>query len=358
MSSLLLDGVTKSFGGVVAVDDVHLDVAPTSITAVLGPSGCGKTTLLRMIAGFIEPDAGTIRFGDRVVAGAGRAVPPQARRVGYVPQEGALFPHLDVAANIAFGLPRARRRSSRVTEMLDLVELPAAYASRHPHELSGGQQQRVALARALAPHPTVVLLDEPFSSLDASLRASTGRAVVRALRASGATAVLVTHDQDEALSLADQVAVMRAGSLVQAAGPRDLYRNPVDPEVARFVGGAAVLPAHVVDGVATCALGRAPVVGPCPDGPAQVLLRPEQIRIDGSLPSVEARIEEISFYGHDAAVRLLVLPAGPALVARVPGLDSPGVGATVKAGISGRVVAFSTPADPDLPAGAGKASLT
>ncbi len=342
MTSLLLDGVTKSFGPVLAVDDVHLSVAPASITAVLGPSGCGKTTLLRMIAGFLEPDAGTIRFDERVVAGDGRSVPPQGRRVGYVPQEGALFPHLDVAANIAFGLPRAQRRSARVPEMLDLVELPVSYASRHPHELSGGQQQRVALARALAPNPTVVLLDEPFSSLDASLRASTGRAVVRALRAAETTAVLVTHDQDEALSLADQVAVMRAGRLVQATNPRDLYRTPADPEVARFVGGAAVLPARVLDGVATCALGRAPIFGECPDGEAQVLVRPEQVRIDGSEASVEARIEEISFYGHDAAVRILVLPDGPALVARVPGLDSPGVGATVKAGIAGRVVAFPT----------------
>jgi iron(III) transport system ATP-binding protein len=343
-SSLALDNVTKSFGPVVAVDSVRLDVAEGSITAVLGPSGCGKTTLLRMIAGFLEPDAGTIRFGDRVVAGEGRSVPPQQRKVGYVPQEGALFPHLDVGANVAFGLPRGQRKSARVTEMLDLVELPSAYASRHPHELSGGQQQRVALARALAPNPSVVLLDEPFSSLDASLRASTGRAVVRALRAAEATAVLVTHDQDEALSLADQVAVMRAGRLVQAAHPRDLYRTPADPDVARFVGGAAVLPATVLDGVATCALGRVPLAAPCPDGPAQVLVRPEQVRIDGSESGVEARIDEISFYGHDAAVRLFVLPDGPALVARVPGLESPGVGAHVKAGIAGRVVAFPTSA--------------
>jgi iron(III) transport system ATP-binding protein len=342
MSSLHIDGVTKSFGPVVAVDDVRLLVPESSITAVLGPSGCGKTTLLRLIAGFLDPDTGTISFGDRVVAGAGRSLSPQQRRVGYVPQEGALFPHLDVAANIAFGLPRAQRRSGRTREMLDLVELPASYARRHPHELSGGQQQRVALARALAPNPSIVLLDEPFSSLDASLRASTGRAVVRALRAAEATAVLVTHDQDEALSLADQVAVMRAGRLVQAATPHDLYRTPADPEVARFVGGAAVLPAQVHDGVATFALGQVPLAEPCPDGPAQVLVRPEQVRIDGSEGAVEARIDEISFYGHDAAVRLFVLPDGPALVARVPGLDSPGVGATVKAGVAGRVVAFPT----------------
>ncbi|MFC6284999.1 ABC transporter ATP-binding protein [Nocardioides sp. GCM10027113] len=349
MSSLHLDGVTKTFATLTAVDAVDLHVPQGSFTAVLGPSGCGKTTLLRMVAGFLQPDRGTIRFDDQVVAGGGRVVPPQQRRVGYVPQEGALFPHLDVAANIAFGLPRGRRRGKRVAEMLDLVELPAAYASRHPHELSGGQQQRVALARALAPDPSVVLLDEPFSSLDAALRVTTGRAVARALHAAGATAVMVTHDQDEALSLADQVAVMRAGRLVQAATPHDLYRTPADPDVARFVGGATVLPALVEGGHASCALGLLPLAEPCPEGPAQVLVRPEQIRLDGhdgAEGATEARVDEISFYGHDAAVRLYLLPDGPAVVARVLGLESPGVGATVKAGVAGRVVAFPAGATP------------
>ncbi len=342
MSSLHLDGVRKAFGTTVAVDEVELTVPERSITAVLGPSGCGKTTLLRLIAGFLDPDAGTISFGDRVVAGAGRTVSAQQRRVGYVPQEGALFPHLDVAANIGFGLPRAQRRSSRVDAMLDLVELPASYARRHPHELSGGQQQRVALARALAPRPTVVLLDEPFSSLDASLRASTGRAVVRVLHAAETTAVLVTHDQDEALSLADQVAVMRAGRVVQAASPPDLYRSPADPDVARFVGGAAILPATVRAGVASCPLGDLDVGDDCPDGEVEVLVRPEQIRVDDpSRPATaKARVDEVSFYGHDAAVRLTLLPDGPLVVARIPGLDAPEVGRTVAVGVSGRVVAF------------------
>ena len=342
MSSLQLDGVTRSFGPGVAVDRVDLSVPQSSITAVLGPSGCGKTTLLRLIAGFLEPEAGTIRFGDKVVAGAGRALPPQARRVGYVPQEGALFPHLDVAANIGFGLPRSRRRSARVTEMLDLVELPASYAGRYPHELSGGQQQRVALARALAPNPTVVLLDEPFSSLDASLRASTGQAVVRALHAASATAVLVTHDQDEALSLSDQVAVMRAGRLVQADAPYTLYRSPVDADVARFVGGATALPAHVSDGVASCVLGDLPLARACPDGAAEVLVRPEQVRLDGAASDarVEARVTEVSFYGHDASCWLDLQPDGPSLVARLIGLEAPEVGSIVKVGVAGGVVAF------------------
>ncbi|MFC5176114.1 ABC transporter ATP-binding protein [Nocardioides taihuensis] len=339
MSTLHLEGVRKAFGATVAVDGVDLVVPEGSVTAVLGPSGCGKTTLLRLVAGFLEPDAGTIAFDDRVVAGSGRPVPPQQRRVGYVPQEGALFPHLDVAANIAFGLPRAQRRSARVGDLLDLVELPAAYGARHPHELSGGQQQRVALARALAPNPSVVLLDEPFSSLDASLRASTGRAVVRALHAAGATAVLVTHDQDEALSLADQVAVMRAGRLVQAASPHVLYRTPADADVARFVGGAAVLDATVRDGVARCALGDLLLLEPVPDGTAEVLVRPEQLRLGDDGP-VAARVVEVSFYGHDAAVTLDVHD-GPTVVARVTGLDAPEAGREVGVSVTGRVLAFT-----------------
>jgi iron(III) transport system ATP-binding protein len=341
VTGVRLSGVSRSFGEVRAVQSVDLVVPNDSVTAVLGPSGCGKTTLLRLVAGFLAPDDGTIAFGDEVVADRDRCSQPQRRRVGYVPQEGALFPHLDVAANIAFGLPRARRRSARVGEMLDLVELPASYASRHPHELSGGQQQRVALARALAPGPTVVLLDEPFSSLDASLRASTGRAVVRALRVAGATAVLVTHDQDEALSLADQVAVMREGRVVQAAPPREVYRTPVDAGVARFVGGAAVLPATIRAGRAVTVLGEVDVVGDPPDGQVEVLVRPEQVRLDVDGAFAKARVDEVAYYGHDAAVTLTVLPDGPVLVGRTGGWDVPVPGATVTVAVSGPVVVFS-----------------
>ncbi len=334
MSRVQLNGVTYRYGDVRAVDGVDLLVEHRSLTAVLGPSGCGKTTLLRLVAGFLSPHEGTIGFDDRVVAGPGASIPPQQRRVGYVPQEGALFPHLDVAANIGFGLPKAQRGSGRVAEMLDLVELPRAYAERAPDELSGGQQQRVALARALAPAPTVVLLDEPFSSLDAALRVSTGRAVARALRATGTTAVLVTHDQDEALSLADQVAVMRDGRLVQADRPRDLYSTPADAAVAQFVGGAAILPATVRGGVARCALGDAPVTGTVRDGEVEVVIRPEQVTIT---PGRGARVRDVSFYGHDAAVHLELLPGGPSLVARVPGLAAPEPGTEVGVGVAGAV---------------------
>ncbi len=256
MTSLSLRGVTKTYGPTRVLEGIDLEVPARSITAVLGPSGCGKTTLLRIVAGFTNPDAGTVTFGDTTVVGAGRAVPPQRRHVGYVPQEGALFPHLDVAANITFGLPQGQRRKpARVDELLALVGLDDSLRTRYPHELSGGQQQRVALARALAPRPAVVLLDEPFSSLDAGLREVTARAVIAALRAADATAVLVTHDQSEALSLSDQVAVMREGRLAQTDEPAALYRSPVDIGVATFVGGAVLLPATMHGGAARCALG-------------------------------------------------------------------------------------------------------
>ena len=352
MSALATQGLVKSFGEKPVLSGLDLQVSNGSITAILGPSGCGKTTLLRIVAGFVEPDAGVVRLGDRTVVGNGRSVAPQRRRVGYVPQEGALFPHLDVAANISFGLPRARRRGPRIGEMLELVELPQNIAGCYPHELSGGQQQRVALARALAPDPAMVLLDEPFSSLDASLREGTGRSVVRALRAAGATAVLVTHDQNEALSLADQVGVMRAGRLAQVGSPTALYLSPVDPEIAMFVGGATVLPAQVAGGVATCALGEVNVPPDQPQGDAQILIRPEQIEVsevEGA--GVAARVTEVSFYGHDAALRLDVLPTGPHVVARTMGSAVPPAGATVCLRVAGPVTFFEPPTTSDVEAG-------
>ena len=342
---LSVSGLTKHFGAVRVLDGVELDV-PGGLTAVLGASGCGKSTLLRLVAGFLEPDAGTIRLGDRVVAGAGRPVPPRRRRIGYVPQEGALFPHLDVAANIAFGLGSSRRGAvgrRRVEEMLDLVELPQAAATRQPHELSGGQQQRVALARALAPAPDVVLLDEPFSSLDASLREETGRAVARALGLSGATAVLVTHDQGEALSLADQVAVMAQGRFLQVATPREIYLNPASPEVASFVGHAALVPAVAAGGSATSVLGTVRVRG-TRDGGVLLAVRPEQVAVttEDDAGSLVAEVVEVSFFGHDATLRARVAAGGDAveLTARVPAADVPPPGARVGVRVVGEVLAF------------------
>jgi iron(III) transport system ATP-binding protein len=346
MTGLQVSGLTMSFGAARVLDGVDLDV-PGGITAVLGASGCGKTTLLRLVAGFLEPDAGTIRLGGLVVAGEGRPVPPRLRRIGYVPQEGALFPHLDVAANVAFGLSSGRRSDAarrRVQEMLELVELPRAAASRQPHELSGGQQQRVALARALASGPDVVLLDEPFSSLDAGLREETGRAVARALRATGATAVLVTHDQAEALSLADQVAVMAHGRFLQVATPTEVYLDPASPAVASFVGHAALVPARAVAGTATSALGPVRVRG-AGEGRVVLAIRPEQVAVTPTEDPdcVTAQVLAVSFFGHDATVRARV--AGEhepvEVIARVPATGVPEPGTEIGLRVVGEVLAFA-----------------
>ena len=346
MSSVSITDVTRRFGSTTAVDAVTLHVPHGSFTTVLGPSGCGKTTLLRLIAGFLQPESGTIAFGDVVVAGDGiRSMPPQTRRVGYVPQEGALFPHLDVAGNIAFGLDRESRGEARglgndrVAEMLDLVELPADFRTRRPDELSGGQQQRVALARSLAPRPAVVLLDEPFSSLDAGLRGSTARAVRRALAVTDTTALLVTHDQNEALSLADQVAVMRAGRLVQSAPPNEVYLSPSDPQVAELVGGAVVLPGAASGDRATCALGDV-VLSESAVGEVTLVIRPEQVFVDRAHEvGVRGTVEELDYYGHDSAVRV-TLTDGTAVLARVPGVLHPVVGDTVHLRVTGLVRAY------------------
>ncbi|MDR7251528.1 iron(III) transport system ATP-binding protein [Nocardioides sp. BE266] len=344
MSSLTITGVTKSFGTTRAVDGVTLVVPHGSFTTVLGPSGCGKTTLLRLIAGFLVPESGSIAFGDTVVAGDGvRSAPPQARRVGYVAQEGALFPHLDVAANIAFGLPKEARGTAsgrdRVAEMLDLVELPADFRDRRPDELSGGQQQRVALARSLAPQPAVVLLDEPFSSLDASLRGSTSRAVRRALEATNTSALLVTHDQNEALSLADQVAVMRAGQLVQSAAPSEVYLSPSDPQVAEFVGRAVVLPGTAHEAHATCALGEVVLTEPA-TGAVSLMIRPEQVYVDlAHDEGVRGEVEEVSYYGHDCAVQVR-LADGTSVLSRMSGVRHPAPGDVVHLRVTGLVRAY------------------
>ncbi|MCW2714863.1 MAG: Fe(3+)-transporting ATPase, partial [Frankiales bacterium] len=349
MTDLSLRGVRKAFGPTEVLCGIDLDIPAGSLTAVLGPSGCGKTTLLRLIAGFTEADAGTITFGGLPVVGPGVSVPARRRRVGYVPQEGALFPHLTVAANVLFGLPRDERTpGARLDGLLELVGLDAGVAGRFPHQLSGGQQQRAALARALAPSPAVVLLDEPFSSLDAGLREDTGRAVADALQASGATAVLVTHDQGEALSLADQVAVMRGGRLVQASAPATVYGRPADPGVASFVGGAVLLPGTVLPSGAgssqvRCALGLLDVHGEVPgEGPdVQVLVRPEQILLGEQ--GVPARVLDISYFGHDASVRLQLDGSATAVMSRVSGGEVPATGATVALTVRGPVPVFPLP---------------
>ncbi|WP_319463670.1 ABC transporter ATP-binding protein [Micromonospora sp. RTP1Z1] len=341
MTELTVQAVTKAYGTVDVLRGIDVSVPSGTLTAILGPSGCGKTTLLRMIAGFDRPDTGEIVIGENTVAGGGQWVPPDRRGVGYVAQEGALFPHLDVAANITFGLPRVERRAGhRVAELLELVGLDAGLARRQPHELSGGQQQRVALARALAPRPAVVLLDEPFSSLDAGLRDETRRAVAEALAAAGSTAILVTHDQAEALSLASQVAVMRSGRLAQIGSPSQLYHTPADAAVASFVGEAMVLPSSVRDGVATCALGELPVNPDCADGAAQVVIRPEQVQlVEPHLGGIRATVAEVRFYGHDAAATL-TLANGGQITTRLTSTELPAVGNPVTVRVRGTVPAY------------------
>ena len=228
-------GLRRAFGDVVAVDDVDLDVRPGEMLTVLGPSGCGKTTVLRLIAGLDRPDAGTIEIGGRRVAGPGASIPPERRRVGMVFQDVALFPHLSVRDNIGYGLRRDPDRAVRIGELLELIDLPDA-GDRMPHQLSGGMQQRVAVARALAPRPDVVLLDEPFSSLDAALRTQLRGDVREILRAAGTAAVFVTHDQDEALTLGDRMAVMVRGHVEQVATAGGRLRRAGDA-VRRDVRG-------------------------------------------------------------------------------------------------------------------------
>ena len=218
MTKLVIEGLTKSFRDTLVLRGIDLTVEPGMLTAILGASGTGKTTLLRVIAGFEPAGQGTVSLDGTVVDDGKRRLPPERRHIGYVPQDGALFPHLTVRANAAFSLPRRERRGPRADEILNLVGL-AGLGHRFPHQLSGGQQQRVAIARALASRPGLVLLDEPFASLDAALRTTVRADVLSVLRSTGTTAILVTHDQDEALSAANYVAVMRDGLVTQAARP-------------------------------------------------------------------------------------------------------------------------------------------
>ena len=330
MTDVVIETVTKRFGAVVALAEVDLTVPDGSLTAILGPSGCGKTTLLRVVAGFERPDGGQVRLGDRQVAGSGASfVPPERRRVGLVPQESALFPHLDVAGNVGFGLAR-RHRVSRVAELLELVGLPG-YEQRRPYELSGGEQARVALARALAPQPEVVLLDEPFAALDAALRAEIREDVREVLRATEATSILVTHDQEEALSVADHVAVMRRGKVVQVAPPVELYSAPVDLEVARFVGDGVVLDVSASSGMASTPLGDLALTAGA-SGEGVILVRPEQLTL-GDV-GASGRVSNVVFYGHDAVVQV-ELPDGQRVAVRVAAPVSVRVGDDVRLRVNG-----------------------
>ncbi|HMD46495.1 MAG TPA: ABC transporter ATP-binding protein [Acidimicrobiales bacterium] len=358
MTTLTVTGVHKSFGAEAVLRGVDLVVPPGSLTAILGPSGSGKTTLLRIAAGFERADAGTVAIGDEVVDDPDHYVPPDRRHLGYVPQEGSLFPHLTVEKNITFGLPRRQRRSAAVTELIEMVGL-AGLGRRYPHQLSGGQQQRVALARALAIGPRLVLLDEPFSSLDAGLRASVRADVLAVLRAAGTTALLVTHDQDEALSAADLVAVIGEGRIRQLDTPERLYAAPEGPETARFVGDANLVVGRFAAGSVTTALGSLVLTEPPPAGaegrPATVLVRPEQLELarvpaEGALP---AEVVEFEYYGHDAVIRVRPEGALPVLVARTAGGDVWAPGTRIGISARGPVVAWARPDPPPADPGTG-----
>jgi len=339
MSRLEINDLVKRFDGVTALAGAGLTVPAGRLTAVLGPSGCGKTTLLKCVTGFERADGGEIRVGGQVLSGPGRHVPPHRRRVAIVPQEGALFPHLSVLGNVLYGLDRADRRTGRAEEMLALVGLDG-YGHRMPHQLSGGQQQRVAVARALAPRPSLILLDEPFSALDAGLRTEVREDVRAALRAAGATAVIVTHDQVEALSLADEVAVMRGGTVLQSGPPTSVYHRPADAWVAGFVGEANLLPGTTRAGTAGTALGSIPLAEPPPgEGtPVTVLVRPEQIGL-GPAPDgragVRATVTDLRFHGRDWRLTLHVEgrsgdpDGGTTVLATLPGTAHLAVGDTV-----------------------------
>ncbi|SEB65252.1 iron(III) transport system ATP-binding protein [Pseudomonas mohnii] len=354
MNALELHSISKSYGSHRALDNVSLSVPTGSRTVIVGPSGSGKTTLLRMIAGFEFPDTGRLSLNGQTLVDSTHEVPAHQRLIGYVPQDGALFPHMTVAANIGFGLAsKGRERQERIAELMDSVALDARMADRWPHELSGGQQQRVALARALAQQPRLMLLDEPFSALDTGLRAAMRKLVARLLADAGVTTILVTHDQSEALSFADQLAVMRNGRLVQSGHPLDLYRYPEDEETALFLGDAVVMPARIEAGWAHCDLGRIPVNNHRNNSSAQIMLRPEQLQLASVVPNTtevagcNAVVTERDFSGNTCTltVELQSLNAddapGRSLLVRSSGMYAPPTGSTVQVSTIGHAHVLS-----------------
>jgi iron(III) transport system ATP-binding protein len=349
MSGVQISGLYKSFGAHPVLTGLDLEVPAGSLTAILGPSGSGKTTLLRLLAGFERPDRGTIGIAGKIVDGEGTHTRPEQRRIGYVPQEGGLFPHLTVQANVAFGLPRAARRKG-VGDLLEMVGL-TGLARRYPHQLSGGQQQRVALARALAIKPEILLLDEPFASLDAHMRISVREEVARILRRSSTTALLVTHDQDEALSLADLVAVLRDGEIVQCATPQELYTWPVDDDLARFIGEANVI-AGILDGtLVDTPLGKLAAQWrgePLPSGSSvRVLIRPEQIEMTAAdrEEGLAGQIMRSGYHGHDAVLHVEIDEehGERQLTVRTAGEVPPTPGSKVRLSARGSVLVWAAP---------------
>ncbi|MCC6195023.1 MAG: ABC transporter ATP-binding protein [Burkholderiales bacterium] len=315
MARLTVERLTKAFGAARVLDDVSLAVRDGEFVAILGPSGCGKTTLLRQVAGFDKPDAGRILIGDTEVSGAGRHVPPERRRVGIVFQSYALWPHMSVAENVAYGLTVAgvagSERTHRVEAALHLVDLDG-YGERTPAMLSGGQRQRVALARCLVTEPSLVLLDEPLANLDVHLRAAMEREFARFHERTGTTMLYITHDQAEAMALADRIAVMSAGRILQFATPSQLYREPADETVAAFIGEGMVVPVDVreVDGAACVAsLFGVPVRlrcrAPQGRGAARACLRAEALQVVSGR-GFAAQVQSLTYEGGRFRVEAMV----------------------------------------------------
>jgi iron(III) transport system ATP-binding protein len=322
VSSLEVSHLQVSFGEKLILDDLSFSLKEGQIAALLGPSGCGKTTLLRSIAGLIQPAAGTIRFGKQLVSLSSLVMPSHKRKIGYVPQEGALFPHLTISENVAFGLDTSIFTKDQIRqttkEMLQLIDLQG-YESRMPNQLSGGQQTRVALARALAIKPAIVLLDEPFSALDAELRGDLRSDVIQLLRSQNTTAILVTHDREEALVSADIVALMRDGQIVQQGTPEQVYSLPISPSIAISTGDALVLEAAQSTDGSTYYLFNEGASAQLNGVRGEIVIRPEEIKISRDITpqSISGAISKIDYYGHDAMISIRI--NGQVVVVRIPG---------------------------------------
>ena len=323
MTSLSVSHLTVNFGSRRVISDLSFELRQGEIASLLGPSGCGKTTLLRAIAGLIQPASGAIRFGSQLVGVSSVVLPPHKRGTGYVPQQGALFPHLTVAKNIAFGLDRNSYTKAQIAEitqeMLGLIGMKGM-DERLPSQLSGGQQTRVALARALAIKPKLILLDEPFSALDAVLREELRTEVVGLLRELGSTAILVTHDREEALVSSDRVILMRDGKVAQNGTPEEVYGAPISPEIAASTGDVLILPAQLSGAGATShplsLEGMTSVGGET----GYVVIRPEEIHVSTNPDKgIEGSLIHIDYYGHDAMLTVSVAQSATPIKARVAG---------------------------------------
>jgi iron(III) transport system ATP-binding protein len=323
MTSLSISHLTVKLGDREIISDLSFELKKGEIASLLGPSGCGKTTLLRAIAGLIPPTGGAIRFGSQLVGVSSVVLPPNKRGTGYVPQQGALFPHLNVEKNISFGLDRDLYSKAEIAEITDeMITLIGmnGFEKRFPSQLSGGQQTRVALARALAIKPKLILLDEPFSALDAVLRDELRTEVVGLLRKLGSTAILVTHDREEALVSSDRVILMRSGRVVQNGTPEEVYEAPISPEIAASTGDVLILPAQKLENGET--LYPLSLIGALVEGSDTgfVVIRPEEIQVSSAkLDGVEGSLVNVDYYGHDAMLTVKIAGSLTQIKARVVG---------------------------------------